>query len=164
MSEIFRRPSSLSCDPLQAQARSEVLGDEKRKDLSPGLCYLEQVCQMLEEIARQQMHSRALQMEMDALREHQEMEASQPADTCQNDSKAAEEDPMCSQNQGKANSLDYRRKSHPYGHFRQRSASDTTIALMHLKMTNTDCRGQHLTEKSLQEEEVHKEQPTDAAI
>lgn len=45
--------------------------------MSPGLCYLEQVCQMLEEIARQQMHSQALQMEMNALQECQDSEVSQ---------------------------------------------------------------------------------------
>lgn len=52
------------------------LGEEE-KGLSPGLSYLEQVCQMLEEIARQQMHNRALQMGMEALREHQDAEVSQ---------------------------------------------------------------------------------------
>lgn len=45
--------------------------------MSPGLIYLEQVCQMLEETARKQMRDRALQMERDALQEHQEMEVSQ---------------------------------------------------------------------------------------
>lgn len=49
----------------------------ERTELSPGLMYLEQVCQMLEEIARQQMQNRALQMERDALQEHQELEVSQ---------------------------------------------------------------------------------------
>lgn len=48
--------------------------------MSPGLCYLEQVCQMLEEIARKQMRSRAIQTEMDALREHENMELSQVKD------------------------------------------------------------------------------------
>lgn len=53
------------------------LGEEEGKGLSPGLSYLEHVCQMLEEIARQQINNRALQMEMDAQRTHQDMEVSQ---------------------------------------------------------------------------------------
>eukprot|EP00064_Thunnus_orientalis_P004008 superscaffoldBa00000351_g4019 len=88
MSEIHRRPLSLSCGKQAAQTRSEDLGEEARTALSPGLNYLEQVCQMLEEIARQQMHNRALQMEMDALQEHQDTQA---PDTCQGVSKALEE-------------------------------------------------------------------------
>lgn len=53
------------------------IGEEERNGLSPGLFYLEQVCQMLEEIARKQMHSRALKMEIDAQWEHQDIEVSQ---------------------------------------------------------------------------------------
>lgn len=53
------------------------LGEEEGKGLSPGLSYLEQVCQMLEEVARQQMHNQALQMDANASREHQDMEESQ---------------------------------------------------------------------------------------
>ncbi|KAM6975857.1 uncharacterized protein LKV04_015117 [Tautogolabrus adspersus] len=160
ITEMCRRPTSMNCDDQQAQTRLEVLGEEKKKELSPGLLYLEQVCQMLEEIARQQMHSQALQMEMDALREHQELEM-EAVDSCQSDSKAAEEDLPFSQKE-KTNSLDCRsqqRKDYPNRHFRQRSASDTTIALLHLRMLKTDCRGQHLSTDGLQkEEEVHKKQ------
>lgn len=53
------------------------LGEEEVKGLSPGLSYLEQVCQMLEEVARQQMHNQALQMDANAPREHQDVEVSQ---------------------------------------------------------------------------------------
>lgn len=53
------------------------LGEEEGKGLSPGLSYLEQVCQMLEEVARQQMHNQALQMDTNAPREHQDTEVSQ---------------------------------------------------------------------------------------
>ncbi|XP_034565977.1 uncharacterized protein si:dkey-106l3.7 isoform X2 [Notolabrus celidotus] len=159
MSEMCKRPVSISYNMQQAQTRSEVVCDEKKKDLSPGLCYLEQVCQMLEEIARQQMQSRVLQMEMDALREHQDMEA---PDNCRSDSKAAEEELLCSLKPGNT-SPDCRaqqRKDKPNRHFRQRSASDPTIALLHLRMLNTDSRGQHLRTDGLheKEEEVHKKQ------
>ncbi|TKS84567.1 hypothetical protein D9C73_018665 [Collichthys lucidus] len=70
---------------------AQDLGEEEVNGLSPGLCYLEQVCQMLEEIARQQMHSQALRMEMNALQECQDSEA---LNACQNDFKAAEEEPL----------------------------------------------------------------------
>lgn len=46
-------------------------------EVSPGFFYLERVCQVLEDIARQQIHNRALRMEMSALREHQGMQSSQ---------------------------------------------------------------------------------------
>ncbi|XP_074547085.1 uncharacterized protein LOC141805794 [Halichoeres trimaculatus] len=158
MSEMCKRPMSTSYDMRRAETSSEVPGDEKRKDLSPGLCYLEQVCQMLEEIARQQMHSQALQMEMDALREHGDMEVSQPLDVSQSDSGAAAgEEPLCRQKPGNTNRADcspQQRKENPYRHFRQRSASDPTIALLHLRMLNTDSRGQHLNRTDgLQEDE-----------
>ncbi|XP_060916843.1 uncharacterized protein si:dkey-106l3.7 isoform X2 [Labrus mixtus] len=166
ITEMCRRPPSMTCDEQQSQTRLEVLGEEKKKELSPGLLYLEQVCQMLEEIARQQMHSQALQKEMDALREHEELEM-EAVDSCHSDSKAAEEDFPYSQNVAKTNSLDCRsqqRKDYPYRHFRQRSASDTTIALLRLRMLKTDCRGQHLSTDGLQkEEEVHKKQESDVA-
>lgn len=55
----------------------QELSEEEGKGLSPGLSYLEQVCQMLEEIARQQMHNQALQREMNALREDQDMDVKQ---------------------------------------------------------------------------------------
>ncbi|KAG7223940.1 hypothetical protein INR49_015196, partial [Caranx melampygus] len=78
-----------------------VDGEGERTGLSPGLDYLEQVCQMLEEIARQQMHNRALQTEMDALREHQDTPVSQvktvmyhifALSTCPGDSEVVEQD------------------------------------------------------------------------
>ncbi|XP_054875364.1 uncharacterized protein si:dkey-106l3.7 [Amphiprion ocellaris] len=148
MSEVCRRPlSALSYDKPRS---------EEGKELSPGLNYLEQVCQMLEEIARQQMHSRALQTEMDALCEDQDMEV---ADTCQTDSTAAKEDAAsCQQlehteNREQTSSEPQRRREFPYGHFRQRSASDTTLAALHLRRLNADCRGQHLSAHDLLEEE-----------
>ncbi|XP_022072015.1 uncharacterized protein si:dkey-106l3.7 [Acanthochromis polyacanthus] len=148
MSDVCRRPqSALSYDKPRS---------EEGKELSPGLNYLEQVCQMLEEIARQQMHSRALQTEMDALCEDQD---TQVPDTCQSDSTAAEEDVASCQrlepteNTEQNPSEPQRRRDLPYGHFRQRSASDTTLAALHLGRLKADCRGQHLSAHDLLEEE-----------
>lgn len=155
MSDVCRRPlSALSYDKPRS---------EEGKELSPGLNYLEQVCQMLEEIARQQMHSRALQTEMDALCEDQDTQA---ADACQSDSTAAEEDVASCQRlehteSGEQTSSEpQRRREFPYGHFRQRSASDTTLAALHLRRLNADCRGQHLSAHDLleEEEEDHENQ------
>lgn len=55
-----------------AHSSVQDLNEEEGKGLSPGLCYLEQVCQMLEEIAKRQMHNQALQRETDALGKHKE--------------------------------------------------------------------------------------------
>lgn len=55
----------------------QELSEKEGKGLSPGLSYLEQVCQMLEEAARQQMHNQALRREMSTLREHQDTEVNQ---------------------------------------------------------------------------------------
>ncbi|XP_010734857.1 uncharacterized protein si:dkey-106l3.7 isoform X2 [Larimichthys crocea] len=159
--QICRRPMSMSCVKPAVQRRLEDLGEEEVNGLSPGLCYLEQVCQMLEEIARQQMHSQALQMEMNALQECQDSEA---LNACQNDFKAAEEDlSSCprlenAENAELSSSEPQRRKN--YTHFRQRSASDTTIATLHLRKLSAGCRGQHQSTDNILErvEENHEVQ------
>ncbi|XP_070844605.1 uncharacterized protein [Chaetodon trifascialis] len=145
---------------FNAQQSVQVLGEEEGKVLSPGLSYLEQVCQMLEDTARQQMHNQALQMDMKAWRQHQDLEA---FSTCQSDSKAAEEDlSSCrsfeSTDFSRLNSSEPQRRK-GYRHFRQRSASDTTLATLHFRALNADCRGQHLSiddllEKAEEEHEV----------
>ncbi|XP_069020103.1 uncharacterized protein [Embiotoca jacksoni] len=157
MSDVCRRPLSVSCD----RQRSEGLGVEERKDLSPGLSYLEQVCQMLEEIAKHQMHNRSSQMETDALWEHQDTQMNQAPDSCQSDSTAAEED-LCSwQRLETADNTEHssgEQQQRKYGHFRQRSASDTALATLHLRKLNANCRGQHLsTDDLLEKAEVDHE-------
>ncbi|KAM9840990.1 uncharacterized protein ACBR49_014513 [Aulostomus maculatus] len=142
MSEMKKRPLSLNYDSQRVPTGSEDLGKEDMMGLSPGLCYLEQVCQMLEEFARQQMHSQALQLETDSLQERQDVQAS---NTCQRDLKASEGDfSSCqrleSDGVGHIASDPQRWKEYPYGHFRQRSASDSTLAKLH-----PHCRGQHLS-------------------
>ncbi|XP_031711714.1 uncharacterized protein LOC116388188 [Anarrhichthys ocellatus] len=162
MSVMWSRPMSTSCDKQPAQTRAEDLGEQEGTRLSPGFCYLEQVCQMLEEVARQQMHSRALQMETDALREHQNIEVNQTLITCQSDSKAAEEDVSFCESLENTESAEpsepQPRRDYPYRHFRQRSASDTTLHII-----NADYRGQHLSTHDLLEkdEEDHENQGSD---
>ncbi|XP_071322306.1 uncharacterized protein [Trachinotus anak] len=159
MSEMCRRPMSMSCD----RQRPEELGEEERAGLSPGLSYLEQVCQMLEGIARQQMHNLALQTEVDALRELQDTQA---LDTCQSESKAADEDlSSCrrlenTKNAEHSSSEDQQCKHNPSEHFRQRSASDTAITRLHLRKMKLDCRGQRLSKDDLLEkpEEEHEKE------
>ncbi|XP_068561583.1 uncharacterized protein si:dkey-106l3.7 [Cebidichthys violaceus] len=164
MSEMWRRPMSTSCDMQPAQTISEDLGEQEETRLSPGLCYLEQVCQMLEEIARQQMHSRVLQMETDAQRERQNTEVNQALNSCQSDSNAAEEELSFCQSLENTESAEPSeappRRDYPYGHFRQRSASDTNISTLHKKNLNADYRGQHLSTRDLLEkdEEDHENQ------
>lgn len=62
--------SLLSDDP-------QDLSEDEAKGLSPGLCYLEHVCQRLEEFAEQQRHNQALQRQKNALKMHLEAEAGQ---------------------------------------------------------------------------------------
>ncbi|XP_068429951.1 uncharacterized protein si:dkey-106l3.7 isoform X2 [Clinocottus analis] len=161
MSEMHRRPLSTGCDMRPAQTRSEDLGEQEKTRLSPGLFYLEQVCQMLEEIARKQMHSRATQMETNALQEPPNTEV---ADTCQSDSNAAEEELSNCQSLENIESAEHSepppQRDYPNRHFRQRSASDTNISTPHRRKMQTDCRGQHLSIDDLLEkdEEDHEKQ------
>ncbi|KAM9338531.1 uncharacterized protein ABDE67_018078 [Symphorus nematophorus] len=166
MRQMCRRPVSMNCGKQSAQTRLEDLGEEAGNGLSPGLSYLEQVCQMLEEVARQQLHNQALQMEANALQEHQDMQMIQALDGCQSDSKAAEEDLSPCQRLENTNSADHttsepqRRKDYTHRHFRQRSASDTTLATLHLRKVNANCRGQHQSTDDLLDriEEDHEKQ------
>ncbi|XP_041825097.1 uncharacterized protein si:dkey-106l3.7 [Melanotaenia boesemani] len=132
MSETHRRPLSVGC----YIKGSEDLCVREKKELSPGLCYLEQVCQMLEEIARQ-MHNPEL--------EHQDTQA---PETCESKSPDADkEETTCQwlENSENAESISNEPQQRKYGHFRQRSVSDTTIATMHLRKKNANCRGQQLS-------------------
>ncbi|XP_034458942.1 uncharacterized protein si:dkey-106l3.7 [Hippoglossus hippoglossus] len=148
-SETCRRPISLRWD----KPKSEELGEEDMSGPSPGLCYLEQVCQMLENIARQQIQNRALRMEVDALREQKDVQA---PDSCHTDCEAAEEDGHV-ENEEHSSSEAQQVKRNLYGHFRQRSSSETMLTTLHLRQIRSDCRGQHLSTDVLQEriEEEH---------
>lgn len=51
------------------------LSEDEAKGLSPGLCYLEYVCQILEEFAEQQRHNQAVQRQKNSLQTHLKVEA-----------------------------------------------------------------------------------------
>ncbi|KAM4527311.1 uncharacterized protein PAE49_024216 isoform 2-T2 [Odontesthes bonariensis] len=155
-SEKHRRPLSVGC----VKQRSEGLGMEDRKELSPGLCYLEQVCQMLEDIARQQMHNQVLQEETETLEQQQDTQVShvmslqKVPETCQSDSGAIDMDPsICNKHENAENteSISSKPQQQKSQHFRQRSVSDTTSTTLHLRKLNANCRGQHLSTNDLLE-------------
>ncbi|XP_061589386.1 uncharacterized protein si:dkey-106l3.7 [Cololabis saira] len=136
-----RRPLSVEC----YKQRSEDCDVQERQELSPGLCYLEQVCQMLEEIARQQMQNQRLQMETDALLENKDI---------QSDSAAVEKEPSpCNRLEHPEDSenISNKPKQQKYQHFRRRSVSDTTVAMLHSRKLNGNCRGQQLSTNDLLE-------------
>ncbi|TNN71351.1 hypothetical protein EYF80_018429 [Liparis tanakae] len=165
-SETCRRPLPTSYDKRPAQTSSEDLGEQEKTRLSPGLRYLEQVCQMLEEIARQQMHDRASQMETNALQEHGNTEVIKAASTYQSDSKAAVEDlSFCESldTENEEQSEPQPRREYPKMHLRQRSLSEANISTLHLRPLQADCR--HLSTDDLLEkiEEDHEKQGSEKA-
>ncbi|XP_036070373.1 uncharacterized protein si:dkey-106l3.7 [Oryzias melastigma] len=123
-----RRPVSMACD----LARSEDRIVEDKKDLSPGLWYLEQVCQLLEDLAQKRMNNQAVQTD------------SVSKEGIQDDSTGAETiRPSCKNLENKENTdASSDTKKPKTRHFRQRSASDTTLAAMHLKKLDPSFRTQ----------------------
>eukprot|EP00066_Takifugu_rubripes_P014000 XP_011603266.1 PREDICTED: uncharacterized protein LOC105416588 isoform X2 [Takifugu rubripes] len=158
------RWSSVTSDTLTFQRKLEDLSEEGANGLSPGLCYLEHVCQMLEEFADQQRHKRALQRGRSGLQEHQEVEVSQEevsqeeaSDSCRTDSGAADSTGQRLEDQSQERSpVERRLQRPPHRHFRQRSASDANVATLHLRMKDAGCRGQHLSTDDLLME-THKD-------
>ncbi|MEQ2197216.1 hypothetical protein XENOCAPTIV_025766 [Xenoophorus captivus] len=112
------------------------------KELSPGLCYLEWVCQKMEQYAKQQMQNQTLQMETDALQEHEEQK---------NESADAQEAQSRLENAKNAKQIPSEPQQQKSRHFRQRSASDTTFSKLHLKKINLNSRGQQLSTNDLRE-------------
>ncbi|KAF7216988.1 uncharacterized protein si:dkey-106l3.7 [Nothobranchius furzeri] len=169
-SELARCPRSQSFDmrrrfnpsiPLRQMTemqKSEGFRVKEGKELSPGLFYLEQVCQMLEEAAKQQMSKNVLQKDTEALWEHVE-----PQETCQTDLSAINEDQFPTHTLENAENVELN-SSKPQPpksrHFRQRSASDTTFALLHSKKLNANPRVQLMSTSNLLEtvEEDHVKQ------
>ncbi|KAM6902779.1 uncharacterized protein FYW49_016334 [Xenentodon cancila] len=136
-----RRPLSVEFN----KQRSEDRGVQEKQELSPGLCYLEQVCQMLEEIARQQMQNHGLQMETDVPCEHKDLQI---------DAAAVEKEPSsCDKLENPEDLENVSNKPKQRKHFRRRSVSDTTVALLHLRKLNGNCRGQQLSTNDLLETE-----------
>ncbi|KAM8829085.1 uncharacterized protein AB9W97_004693 [Spinachia spinachia] len=147
-SELRRRPIP-QADRTRSQVKLSTQG------LSPGLCYLEHLCQTLEEFARQQMHGRASQMEKDP-----NVEVDQAAAACEKDSESAEgELPFCLKDTERAEQSEAQPgRGPPRTHFRQRSASDTNVSTLYRRRLNADCRGQHLSTDDLLEMDEDEKQ------
>ncbi|XP_076020276.1 uncharacterized protein LOC143011322 [Genypterus blacodes] len=146
ISEPRRRPLSMRYEQRPFVEKLEPLGEEEREGLSPGFRYLEQVCQTLERIAKHQLHNRAIQMKIDALREHQDELVSQAPDNCQCDVMQAEGElaahpRLSDEGIQHFSSETLQRKDYPSCPMRQRSASDTTIATIHSRKFRPDTRG-----------------------
>ncbi|XP_030599133.1 uncharacterized protein LOC115789762 [Archocentrus centrarchus] len=155
MSGLCRRTLSMT----SYRQRSESFSVNKKRELSPAFIYLEQVCQKLEGFAREQMQAdQAPQMEADVFGEHQNIQLSQAPETHQSESAIAEEDCHSIENTVNAEHVSSEAKQQKHRHFRQRSASDTTLAMMHLKKLNADCRGQHTSIYDLQEEDAEDQE------
>ncbi|CAN9504930.1 unnamed protein product [Ophioblennius macclurei] len=132
MSDVCRRPLSAS----HISQSSQGLAMEGNRESSPGLDYLEQVCQMLEGIAREQMQHRGMHAELEAVCEDQD---DQTLDA------VAEEDRD-------------RTPQRKYGHFRQRSASDTALSTIHLRKLNTHNKAQLMSTTDLLEREEEEDE------
>ncbi|KAM4634867.1 uncharacterized protein ACJ7VT_004138 [Polymixia lowei] len=153
-SEPCRRPLSLYRDTPPTKTKPENQREEEKERLSPGLSYLEQVCRMLEEIARLQMRNRGLQMEMVALQDHQGKLA---PGSHQCDYKDVAQELHSSQtleikDVGHISIETQRLSYNTYQDFRQRSSSDTRILTGHLKKVKLDARGRHASRGDLLEQ------------
>ncbi|MEQ2286843.1 hypothetical protein AMECASPLE_006598 [Ameca splendens] len=138
MSEMERKPVSV----VSVEMISQDCGVFEGKELSPGLCYLEWVCQKMEQYAKQQMQNQTLQMETDALQEHEEQK---------NESADAQEAQPRLEKAKNAKQIPSEPQQQKSRHFRQRSASDTTFSKLHLKKINLNSRGQQLSTNDLRE-------------
>ncbi|XP_029941474.1 uncharacterized protein LOC115383433 isoform X2 [Salarias fasciatus] len=149
-SDVCRRPVSLGLDTH----RSEGLAVGDNRELSPGLDYLEQVCQMLEGIAREQMHSRGMQPELEALWEDQDAQTlnARPVDAADEEALVPHEI-LHNRKDGVGKPQQWKN-----GHFRQRSASDTALSTIHLRKMNTHDKGQLMSTTDLLERAEDEEE------
>ncbi|KAM8873110.1 uncharacterized protein ACB058_004781 isoform 2-T2 [Synchiropus picturatus] len=159
MSDLCRRPLSVINDSQTLQTTVEDPGGEEKTGLSPAFSYLEDVCQKLEKVAKEQMNIRSSQMEMESLQSHEGMQVNQAAHaSCQLDVQAAEEElEACRrlQTEGwdQSGSEPQKLKHNFDEQIRKRSFSDTSVATLHLRKLNSDSRGQHQSIDHLPEEE-----------
>ncbi|XP_054896742.1 uncharacterized protein si:dkey-106l3.7 isoform X3 [Poeciliopsis prolifica] len=109
------------------------------KELSPGLCYLEWVCQKMELYAKHQMQNQAMQPQTDTPQKHKEQK---------HDAADAQADHPRLENAQEIPSEPQQQKPH---HFRQRSASDSTFSKMHLKKFNLSSRVKRQSTSDLRE-------------
>ncbi|XP_007566970.1 uncharacterized protein LOC103148224 isoform X2 [Poecilia formosa] len=117
----------------------ESSGVFEGKELSPGLCYLEWVCQKMELYAKHQMQNQAMQAERDTQQKHEEQK---------HDAADAQEDHPRLDNAQETPSEPQQQKTR---HFRQRSASDTTFSKMHLRKFNLSSRVKQQSTSDLRE-------------
>ncbi|XP_054896741.1 uncharacterized protein si:dkey-106l3.7 isoform X2 [Poeciliopsis prolifica] len=134
MSEMERKPFLVGSDKQISQS-SVVEG----KELSPGLCYLEWVCQKMELYAKHQMQNQAMQPQTDTPQKHKEQK---------HDAADAQADHPRLENAQEIPSEPQQQKPH---HFRQRSASDSTFSKMHLKKFNLSSRVKRQSTSDLRE-------------
>lgn len=143
MSEVPRRPQSAIYDRQISDTIPEVFFEAGKSELSPGLQYLEQVCQMLEEYAREQLF---LNPRTEAIEETQEEQA------IGQDVAVEKEVPTCRfLEEIQVEPSPPQRRDQSYGHFRHRSASDTNLASLHLRRMNLDHINHNLSSHDLLE-------------
>ncbi|KAK7896290.1 hypothetical protein WMY93_021615 [Mugilogobius chulae] len=151
MSDAPRRPQSAIYERPIFDCIPKVSSEAEKPELSPGLQYLEQVCQMLEEYARDQLHHNTLHSE--PIEEAQEEQA---AGSCQSEEADGEAEESCvslnnTQTHRSNSEAQQRPRERPFGHFRQRSASDTNLASLHLRRLKLNHQEYNLSSHDLQE-------------
>ncbi|XP_028318679.1 uncharacterized protein LOC114473325 [Gouania willdenowi] len=146
MSEICRRPQSMTYN----KQRSEGPGITETEELSPGFSYLKQVCQMLEDFARQQMYNQSLQPEVDGLWGKKDEQVS---NTCQSDSTASQEDISSRQRLENMENVEQisSQQQRKYEHIRQKSMSDTALSTLHLRKLDFEGVAQRISTNDLLE-------------
>lgn len=148
MSEVKRRPQSAIYFRQTSDTIPEVFFGARKPELSPGLQYLDQVCQMLEEYAREQLH---LNAQTEAVEETQ---AEQATSTCR-DVAVEKEVPRCRFLEKiqvePSSSVPPQRREKFYSHFRQRSASDTNLASLHLRQLKVNYKDHNMSSHDLLE-------------
>ncbi|XP_044000105.1 uncharacterized protein si:dkey-106l3.7 isoform X3 [Gambusia affinis] len=142
---------------MSVDRRSSVVFEGK--ELSPGLCYLEWVCQKMELYAKHQMQNQAMQAKTDTPQEHEEQK--HDAADAQKEHPRLENAQEIS-NEPNAQEISNEPQQQRPRHFRQRSASDTTFSKMHLKKFNLSSRGKRQSTSDLREIEEEDVLPMEA--
>ncbi|XP_044000102.1 uncharacterized protein si:dkey-106l3.7 isoform X1 [Gambusia affinis] len=155
MSETERK--SFLAGSVEQISQSSVVFEGK--ELSPGLCYLEWVCQKMELYAKHQMQNQAMQAKTDTPQEHEEQK--HDAADAQKEHPRLENAQEIS-NEPNAQEISNEPQQQRPRHFRQRSASDTTFSKMHLKKFNLSSRGKRQSTSDLREIEEEDVLPMEA--
>ncbi|KAJ7987223.1 hypothetical protein DPEC_G00336520 [Dallia pectoralis] len=130
--------------------KEDVCEEEEKEVLSPGLGYLEQVCRMMEEIAR-------LRMEVEALKE-QNLECDRfDGDTAGRCDRSASKRCPDKTNEDKPSQSSHSSNGNQY--FRRRSASDTRVIRRHLSKVKRMSDGQYLSVDDINEQPNDDKEP-----